>query len=677
MVQANCQKAQCATTVRTPVDLKNVDTSEELSCVNSIRCLGAAMPTQAKSGHPGAPIGCAPMAHCLFAHSMRFDPTDDKFLGRDRFILSNGHACALLYSMLYLTSDHLKLQDLRNFRQLGSLTPGHPEANHTKGVEVTTGPLGQGIAQAVGMALGQHQFREKYGPLFDNYTFCIVGDGCLMEGVSGEASSLAGHLGLGRLICLYDANSISIDGSTDLSFTEEVVMRYKSYGFQIIVVENGDEDLSAILAAIDEGKSCLDKPTMIVCKTTIGYKTILEGTAKVHGSPLAADEITRFRGVYGHESEDIFDVGTDVVEYYKAVQDKNASFVAKWKSEYSALSEEIRGEIEKRVSFDPEPVIAALPKYTSESKPAATRILSGEMLNIINPLLPGLIGGSADLTPSNMTALKGEKDIQKGAFNGKYIRFGVREHAMTAICNGLFAHGGFRSFSATFMMFVSYLYPALRLSALSKFGQLVIATHDSIELGEDGPTHQPVEMLPLLRSAPGTLVVRPCDGNETAGCYAIWLRNQNRPTVASLSRGNVNHYDNSSVELTAKGAYTLIDFDQSSNHPKMILAASGAEVQLVVKAKELLSDKFNVRIVSFPCWELFEEQNEEYRYSVLPKDTKAFYVECSSGFGLEKYFCVEGSTFMKTFGASAPKNDLFDHFGFTPEKIARKAADHF
>jgi len=677
MVQANCQKAECASTNRTAVDLKSVDKSEELSCVNSIRCLGAALPTAAKSGHPGAPIGCAPIAHCLYAHSMRYDPADDKFLGRDRFVLSNGHACALLYSMLYLSSDHLKLEDLRNFRQLGSLTPGHPEANHTKGVEVTTGPLGQGIAQAVGIALGQHQFREKYGSLFDTFTYCIVGDGCLMEGISGEASSLAGHLGLGRLICLYDANSISIDGGTELSFTEEVVQRYKAYGFQVIVVEDCDTDVNAILAAVDEGKNCLDKPTMIVCKTTIGYKTILEGTSKVHGSPLGAEEITRFRGLFGHKAEDIFDVGTEVIDYYKAVQDKNALFAAKWRSEYAALSAEIRAEIEARINFNPEPVIAALPKYTSASKPVATRILSGDMLNVISPLLPGLIGGSADLTPSNMTALKGEKDVQKGSYGGKYIRFGVREHAMTAICNGLFAHGGFQAFSATFMMFVSYLYPALRLSALSKFGQLIVATHDSIELGEDGPTHQPVEMLPLLRSAPGTLVVRPCDGNETAGCYAIWLRNQNRPTVAALSRGNVNHYDTSSADKTAMGAYILIDFDQSSTKPEMILAASGAEVQLAVKAKELLSDRFNVRIVSFPCWELFEEQSKEYRYSVLPSDTKAFYVEASSGFGLDKYFCTEGSTYMKAFGASAPKNDLFEHFGFTPEKIAEKAAAHF
>eukprot|EP00915_Cephaloidophora_sp_WS-2016_P011207 GHVH01016516.1.p1 GENE.GHVH01016516.1~~GHVH01016516.1.p1 ORF type:complete len:687 (+),score=116.83 GHVH01016516.1:55-2115(+) len=659
---------------RVPVQNQSIKLDQEIPVIDAIRCLGAAMPSAAKSGHPGAPIGCAPIAHALFAHVMRFDPSDEKFLGRDRFVLSNGHACALLYTMLHLATDHLSLDDLRNFRQWNSLTPGHPEANHTKGVEVTTGPLGQGIAQAVGLSLAQHHFAEKYSnTLFDNYTFCIVGDGCMMEGISSEASSLAGTLGLGRLICLYDNNNISIDGSTDLSFTESVEDRYRSYGFQVIEVQNGDEDLIAIIAAIEEAKSDLTRPSFISVKTTIGFKTTVAGTAKAHGAPLAPAELTRFRESYGFKNEsDIFDVGGGCSVYYKVVKDRNSRFAAQWKSEFESLDAAMKAEINSRVHFNPAEAIATLPKYTSASKPEATRNLSQTMLNAIQPTMAGMIGGSADLTPSNMTALKNGKDITRGDHTGNYIRFGVREHAMVAIANGLFAHGGFQPFTATFMMFLSYAYPALRLAALSKFSQMFICTHDSIELGEDGPTHQPVEMAPLVRALPNCVLFRPCDGNETAAAYASWLSNQTRPLVASLSRGAVEHYDSSSVEKAMKGGYILDDFT-GGGKPQVVLAGSGAEVQLCVAAKKILSSECDVRVVSFPSWELFEEQEKTYKLSVLPEDVIACYVEASSSLGFERYFNVEGSTFLSGFGASAPKNKLFEEFGFTPEKIAKKA----
>jgi len=651
----------------------------ETECINAIRVISAAQPTAAKSGHPGAPIGCAVMAHALFAHVMRYDPKDSHFMGRDRFILSNGHACALLYTMLHLSSDFISYDDLKNFRQLNSVTPGHPEANHTHGVEVTTGPLGQGIAQGVGIAIGQHQYFEKYGPLYDTYTFCIVGDGCLMEGVSAEASSLAGHLGLGRLICLYDSNQISIDGSTDLAFSENVKMRYESYGWQVLTVTNGDNGLYEILAAIQLAQADTGRPSMIIVNTTIGYQTVLAGTAKVHGSPLPMAEVDNLRKNLGMEDisgssiEAYLKVPENVVKYYNDVRTKQERFTTAWKSAFLALDDGIRTEIVERENFDHSKVIPALPKYNSSSKPTATRTLSGDVLNAIESLMPGLIGGSADLTPSNMTALKGCQDITRGQKTGKYLRFGVREHAMLAICNGLFAHGGFQPFSATFLIFLTYSYPALRLCALSKFSQFFIATHDSIELGEDGPTHQPVEVLPLVRALPNCVLIRPCDGNETSGAYAAWLSNQSRPVVAALSRGNCDQYDESSVENTLKGAYILKDFS-NSGRPKIIIAASGTEVQIAVRAKGILeSHDKDVRVVSFPSWELFEEQPIEYQNQVFPGDIPhRAYVEASSGMGIERWFNREASTVMTTFGASAPKNDLCTHFGFTPEAVADK-----
>eukprot|EP01071_Lankesteria_metandrocarpae_P008312 Lankesteria_metandrocarpae@DN4933_c1_g1_i3.p1 len=662
--------------------------------VDNIRCLSANLPQVAVSGHPGAPMGCAPMAHVLWSYVMNGSSKFPEWWNRDRFVLSNGHACALQYVMLHLLGyEDFKLGALKNFRKLNSSTAGHPESAHG-GIEVTTGPLGQGIAQAVGLAAASAHLAAKYNrshfEVFSNYTYVICGDGCLQEGVSSEASSLAGHWGLGKLIVLYDSNNITIDGKTSLSFTEDVRQRYEAYGWHTSEVENGDTDLKGLLAAIECAKAVTDKPSLIKVNTTIGYGSLQQGSEKTHGAPLGYPDIEQCREKFGL-SENVWGIEDAVKKHYedlsKKGHDRYTSWVADVWMPYQANFSNEATELIRRFQnqLPVADVMSLLPEYDDSAPEAATRALSHASLNALAPKLPEIIGGSADLTDSNKSNIKGERDFCVADKAARYFRFGVREHGMAAIINGMFAYGGCRPYAATFLNFIGYSWGAVRIAALSNFGVLHIATHDSIELGEDGPTHQPIELLPLLRSTPNLLAVRPCDGTECAAAYSIWLENTYRPTVMALCRSNIPNIPQTSVEGAKKGAYILSDYDphrtETAEH-KVIIAASGSEVHRAISAKTYLEEgnrNVVVRLVSMPCWELFAEQKKEYRNSVLPPYTRCkaqtnVYVEAASTFGWEKYFNV--SVGMETFGASAPRDDLVQHFGLTDQRIAGKIRKH-
>eukprot|EP00922_Rhytidocystis_sp_ex-Travisia-forbesii_P021321 GHVS01031245.1.p1 GENE.GHVS01031245.1~~GHVS01031245.1.p1 ORF type:complete len:761 (-),score=173.02 GHVS01031245.1:399-2681(-) len=722
---------------------KRVHTSPPLDelCINSVRCLAAELPQQAKSGHPGAPMGCAPMAHVLFGKVMNFSPEDPSWPNRDRFVLSNGHCCALLYVMLHLSGYKLTMDDLKRFRQLGSSTPGHPESFATPGVEVCTGPLGQGISNAVGMALAATHFAKKYnrtedediGNLFDSYVFCICGDGCLQEGVSCEASSLAGHLGLGRLIALYDDNHITIDGATDLSFTEDVGARYQAYGWHVQEVPDGDHDWQGILKCVELAKAVTDKPSLIKITTTIGFGSAKQGSEKTHGTPIGEEDLAQVKLKFGLDPKKSFEVESSVSEFYRKRGAAGEGKRKEWAEKLKKYSEKypVEGaQIKQRFQLElPEGFGSTLPSFSPDSTPEATRSLSGKCLNAIAEVLPEVIGGSADLTGSNSSGLQNAVELQKGSEEGRYIRFGVREHGMAAIANGLFSFGGCRPFAATFLNFITYAWGAVRLSALSQFGILYIGTHDSVELGEDGPTHQPVETIPLLRATPNLLLFRPADGNETAAGYLTWINNPKRPTVLALCRAAVPHLVGSSREKAAlRGGYILQDFGTAAagttaadgttaaagttaaggtavaggttaadgttaaaggTKPpplppgrKVLLAGSGSELHLCVKAKELLEadNEFSVRVVSMPCWEILAEQTAEYQQEVLLQqqrksgDVLTAYVEAASSFGWEKYFDILIG--LSSFGISAPKKDTMHHFGFTAENITLRVREH-
>ncbi|ANQ08910.1 Transketolase [Plasmodium coatneyi] len=652
-------------------------------CINEIRMLSAELPLKANSGHQGAPIGCAPIAHILWAYVMNYYNEDTNWMNRDRFVLSNGHASALLYTMLYLTKQGLTMEDLKNFRQFGSLTPGHPEKHITKGVEVTTGPLGQGASNAVGMAICAHNLAEKYNtkefPIFDNYVYAICGDGCMQEGVFCEAASLAGHLGLGRLILLYDDNKITIDGNTELSFTENIEKKFEALKWEVRTVPNGNTDFEGILKQIEEAKKNTKQPSLIIVKTSCGYGTKVEGTCKSHGLALKEEDLKKTKELFGLDPEKQFHISEEVQKFYENIVQKKKENYLKWKkmfSDFTVQYPEKAQEITRRFSKElPHNWVEVLPKYTITDVPAATRNLSGVVLNCINKVLPELIGGSADLTESNCTALKEEKDITKESFANKYIRYGVREHGMVAITNGIYAYGGFEPFCATFLNFYTYAFGALRLAALSQYHIFCIATHDSVELGEDGPTHQPVEVLALLRATPNLNVIRPADGNEVSGAYLCHFKNPKTPTIVALCRNKVPHLKNTSAEQVLKGAYILEDFDQSNNKQKVILAGCGSELHLCFEAKNILTKEhnLNVRIVSFPSWNLFKQQSEDYQQSVMMHhDGKVvrFYIEPASTNGFDTYFNVYLG--INQFGYSAPKNKIWEHLGFTPENIVSK-----
>jgi transketolase len=645
-------------------------------CINQIRILAAEVVQKANSGHPGMPMGMAPVAHVLFDQFLHFNPKDLKWLNRDRWILSNGHGSALQYVMLHLIGGGLTMDDLKSFRQVGSKTPGHPESHMTAGVEITTGPLGQGLSNAVGMAIAQEHFKGKvrsdsFDPLDHHiYTFC--GDGCLMEGVTSEACSLAGHLGLGSLIVLYDDNKITIDGSTSIAFTEDVGKRFDAYGWHVQHVEKGDDDVDAISRAIKNAQTVTDKPSIICLRTTIGFGSKKQGTHGVHGAPLGWDDIKYLKSKWGFDPEAQFTVDKRVSDRYKHLATISESYAENWKVQVNQhLSNENKKQIDRLVSGDILPKSwDFLPKFTPQDKPVATRKLSEAIIKLLGKEIDELVGGSADLAASNLT--KFDKDFQKGSRDGKNICFGVREHGMAAICNGISGYApGILPYCATFLNFVGYMAGASRLSSLTGHQILYVMTHDSIGLGEDGPTHQPIEIVPMLRATPNTLVFRPADGNETSGAYKLAIENRHRPSFLCLSRQDLPQLEGSSIEAVAKGGYVL---NPEVKNPAIVLVATGSEVSIIVEAAKALANELEVRLVSMPSCELFDEQSEEYRNSVLTPNGKVvpvMSVEAMSVRGWEKYSHIQFG--MVTFGSSGPYKDVYKKFGITAENLAKKS----
>jgi len=657
--------------------------SVETLCVNSIRFLAVDAINKSNSGHPGLPMGCAPMAYALWDRILSHNPKNPQWFNRDRFVLSAGHGCMLLYALLHLSGyDSVTIEDIKQFRQWGSHTPGHPETFETAGVEVTTGPLGAGISSAVGLAIAEAHLAAKYNKpdakLVDHYTYVIMGDGCNQEGVASEACSLAGHLGLGKLIALYDDNHITIDGNTDVSFTEDVLKRYQAYGWHVQHVADGNTDVDGIARAIEAAKAVTDRPSLIKVTTTIGYGSPNKSnTAGVHGAALGAEEAALTRQALDWPYAE-FEVPQAAYDHWRQAVDRGAAAEASWNetlaayranypSEAAQFERQLRGEL-------PQGWDANLPVYTAADKGLATRMHSYNCLNAIAPNLPELIGGSADLTHSNLTDIKGEKGFQKGLEANRYLHFGVREHAMASILNGLAYHGsGLVPYGGTFGVFAGYMVGAMRLSALSELGVIYVLTHDSIGLGEDGPTHQPIETLASLRAMPNMLVMRPGDGNETSGAYLVAVANRKRPTVLFLSRQAMANQANSSAAAVAKGGYILED---STGTPELILIGTGTELELCTKAAaQLRAEGKNVRVVSMPCVELFEEQDAAYRESVLPAAVRQrLVVEASSSFGWHKYTGLDGSSVsIDRFGASAPGPLLMEKFGFTVDNVVAKA----
>ena len=657
--------------------------SVDTLCVNSIRFLAIDAINKSNSGHPGLPMGAASMAYALWNRVLKHNPKNPQWFNRDRFVLSAGHGCMLLYALLHLSGyDSVTIEDIKQFRQWGSHTPGHPETFETAGVEVTTGPLGQGIASAVGLAIAEAHLAAKFNKddvtLVDHYTFVIMGDGCHQEGISGEAASLAGHLGLGKLIALYDDNHITIDGNTNVSFTEDVLKRYEAYGWHVQHVADGNTDVDGIAKAIEAAKAVTDRPSMIKVTTTIGYGSPNKsGTAGVHGAALGAEEAALTRQALDW-SYGPFEVPQESYDQWRQAVPRGAAAEAEWnaalatyRAQYPAeaaqFERQLRGEL-------PQGWDANLASFTPADKGLATRMHSYNALNAFGPNLPELIGGSADLTHSNLTDIKGEKSFQKGAEANRYLHFGVREHAMAAILNGLAYHGsGLIPYGGTFAVFAGYMVGAMRLSALSELGVIYVLTHDSIGLGEDGPTHQPIETLASLRALPNLLVIRPGDGNETSGAYQVAITNRKRPTVLFLSRQAMANQANSTAAAVAKGGYVLED---STGTPELILIGSGTELELCTNAAaELRAAGKNVRVVSMPCVELFEEQDAAYRESVLPASVrKRLVVEASSSFGWHKYSGFDGDTVsIDRFGASAPGPVCLEKFGFTVANVVAKA----
>jgi transketolase len=657
--------------------------SVETLCVNSIRFLAVDAVNKSKSGHPGLPMGCAPMAYALWDKVLRHNPSNPKWFNRDRFVLSAGHGCMLLYALLHLTGyDSVSLEDIKQFRQWGSRTPGHPETFETAGVEVTTGPLGAGIANAVGLAIAEAHLAAKFNrpgcTLVDHYTYVIMGDGCNQEGIASEACSLAGHLGLGKLIALYDDNHITIDGDTSVSFTEDVLKRYEAYGWHVQHVADGNSDVAAIVQAIEAAKAVTDRPSLIKVTTTIGYGSPNKSnTAGVHGAPLGEEEAQLTRQALGWDYAP-FEVPQEAYDHWRQALERGAAQETAWNAtladyrsqfpaEAALFERMLRGELPEGWDRD-------LPSYTADDKGLATRQHSQNCLNAIAPHLPELIGGSADLTHSNLTDIKGEKGFQKGAEANRYLHFGVREHAMAAILNGLAYHGsGLVPYGGTFLVFADYMRGSMRLSALSELGVIYVLTHDSIGVGEDGPTHQPIETIPSLRAMPNMLVFRPGDGNETSGAYKVAVGNRHRPSVLALSRQAMANQANSSIDKVALGGYVLEDSDGT---PELILIGTGTELDLCVQAaRQLTAAGRRVRVVSMPCVELFLEQPASYQEEVLPSAIRRrLVVEAAESFGWHRFVGLDGATVtMDRFGASAPGGTCMEKFGFTVDNVVAKA----
>ncbi len=645
--------------------------------IDTMRTLAAEAIDKAKSGHPGIALGAMPMAYTLWAEKMKHSPKNSKWQNRDRFILSSGHGSAMLYSLLHMFDYGLTLDDLKAFRQDGSKTPGHPEYREVNGVEITTGPLGQGIANGVGFAMAERRLATMFNrdgmDIVDHYTYVLCGDGCLMEGVASEAASLAGTLGLGKLIVLYDSNSITIEGSTDIAFTEDVCARFEAYGWQTLSVADGN-DTDVIAAAIDEAKAEKDKPTLIKITTEIGYGAPNAGTSQVHGEALGAEKLAKLKENLEMPPEEFF-VADEVYAHMKEIVSDLNKNEDKWNklfSDYAKKYPELAKEWEAIMSGKLD--MAALDSdefWGFENKANATRNLSGEMINRLAKIMPSLFGGSADLAPSNKTNIKDGGDFSKNDYAGRNIHFGVREHAMGAIANAMAAYGGIHPFVATFFVFSDYLKPAMRLSALMELPVTYIFSHDSIGVGEDGPTHQPIEQLAAMRSIPGFVDFRPADGHETAAAWYYAVTNGKHPVGIALTRQNLPYYEETG-KAALKGGYVLRDSDNA----EVILVGSGSELELCYKAyDELKAEGIAARVVSMPSVALFEMQSEEYRESVLPKNIRArVFVEAGCGFGLDRYVGLDGAKIcMEGFGASAPFAKLFPKFGFTVENVVATA----
>ena len=646
--------------------------------VNAIRVLSADAIQKANSGHPGLPLGAAPTAYELWAHHMKHNGKNPKWANRDRFVLSGGHGSMLLYSLLHLFGYGLTMDDLKNFRQDGSLTPGHPEYGHTVGVEATTGPLGAGMGMAVGMAMAEAHLAAMFNkpgyPVVDHYTFALGGDGCMMEGISSEAFSLAGTLGLSKLIVLYDSNSITIEGSTDLAFTENVQKRMEAFGFQTLTVEDGN-DLAAIGVAIEEAKADKKRPSFITIKTQIGYGCpAKQGKASAHGEPLGEDNVAALRETLGWPTKEPFAVPDEVYVNYAKLSEAGEKAEKEWNALFAEYQEKFP-EMKKlwqecHEAVDKNSLLNDEAYWAYEDKAQATRSLSGKYINRLKDKLPQLFGGSADLGPSNKTVMDGAGDFSKENYAGRNIHFGVRELAMAAIANGLALHGGLRPYVATFFVFSDYTKPMLRLASLMKLPVTYVFTHDSIGVGEDGPTHEPIEQLAMLRAQPNVNVFRPADATETAAGWLLAVTSVETPTALALSRQNLPQLPGSGKDAL-KGAYIVSPSGKET--PDAILIASGSEVSLAIDAQALLkAEGVDVRVVSMPCMELFEAQDAAYREKILPKKIRArVAVEALSSFGWERYVGLDGKTgAMESFGASAPGGTLFKNFGFTKEHVA-------
>jgi len=655
--------------------------------VNTIRMLSVDAVEKAKSGHPGMPMGAAPMAYVLWTRFLRHNPLNPKWPERDRFVLSAGHGSMLLYSLLHLTGYDLSLEDLKNFRQWESKTPGHPEYALTPGVETTTGPLGQGFANGVGMAIAERYISVRFNlpehTLCDHYTYGIVSDGDLMEGISHEAASLAGHLGLGKLIYLYDDNRISIEGSTDIAFTEERTDRFRAYGWHIQKVEDGN-DLNAIEKAIVEAQNETTRPSLIAVHTHIGYGSPnKQDKAVAHGEPLGPEEVKLTKENFKWPLEPSFLIPEEALKYFRQAVERGRELEKQWHERlrsYEDAYPEKAKEWHRWINAElPENWDKDIPSFSADPKGLATRVASGKILNAIAQKLPNLFGGSADLAPSNKTEVNGERDFQAGVYEGRNLRFGVREHAMASILNGMSLHGGIIPYAGTFLVFSDYMRPAIRLAALMGIKVIYIFTHDSIGLGEDGPTHQPIEHLASLRAIPNLTLIRPCDANETAAAWRIAIEHFNGPVALALTRQGLPILDRGAMTPAAelfKGAYILKEADEGK--PDILLIATGSEVHIALEASEKLKEKgVRARVISMPSWELFDKQSEQYRHQVLPPEIRPrIAIEAGVNQGWHRYVGSEGAVIgLDRFGASAPSKVVFEKFRLTADRVVQKALE--
>lgn len=656
---------------------------DELS-INTIRFLSVDAVQQANSGHPGMPMGAAPMAYVLWTKFLRHSPRNPEWPDRDRFVLSAGHGSALIYSLLHLTGYDLPLDELKNFRQWGSKTPGHPEYGDTPGVETTTGPLGQGFATGVGMAIAECHLAAKFNKpaqeIINHYTYGIISDGDLMEGISHEAASLAGHLELGKLIYLYDDNHISIEGKTDLAFTENRLQRFEAYGWHVQQIEDGN-DLPAIEEALTAARAENGRPSLIAVRTSIGYGSPnRQDTAKAHGEPLGDEERKLTKDNLGWPQEPTFHIPEDALTHFRKSVDTGLELEQQWTDSFknylnafpiegAAFEKQLKGELPQGWDND-------IPEFPADPKGKATRVVSGQVLNAIAQNVPALMGGSSDLAPSNKTMIDNEEGFQPGSYDQRNIHFGVREFGMTAVLNGMALHGGLIPYGGTFLIFSDYMRPAIRLAALMKQHVIYVLTHDSIGLGEDGPTHQPIEHLASLRAMPNVTVLRPADANETAEAWKYAVTSNKGPTVLALTRQSLPTLDRSvmgSAQLLHKGGYILKDVEGS---PDTIILASGSEIEFALEAADTLSgDGISARVVSMPSWELFNAQSQEYKDSVLPENISArVAIEAGATQGWHKFVGTKGQIIgLDHFGASAPINELFSNFGITADAVVQAA----